>query len=163
MKTIVLALAGAADRPVQELGGRTPLEAAATPHLDRMAREGRMGRVVPAPGDMRPEACAFFLSLFGLDPRSFGDVGAALDAAGLGVPVASLDQALRLALVTSDGETILDPTAGHITRDEADLLLQALSEALGDEALAFHAGAAGSHLLVWRGARDVRLATVPPL
>ena len=162
MKTVVLALAGASDRPVQELGGRTPLEAAATPYLDKMAEEGRMGRVVPAPPSMRPEACAFLLSLFGLDPSSYGDVGAALDARGLDVELGSLDQALRLALVTSDEETILDPTAGHITREEAALLLDSLRDELGDDALAFHAGAAGSHVLVWKGARDVRLDTVPP-
>ncbi|MCB9824543.1 MAG: hypothetical protein H6806_08075 [Planctomycetes bacterium] len=162
MRTLVLCLAGAADRPVEDLGGRTPLEAAATPHLDRVAAEGRLGRVVAAPAGMRPEEVAFVLALYGLDPSSYGDIGATLDAAGLGVEVGSLDQALRLSLVTADERTILDPTAGHVSRDEAELLLSSLGEALADDALSLHAGAAGSHLLVWAGARDVRLSTVPP-
>ena len=162
MRTLVLCLAGAADRPVEDLGGRTPLEAAATPHLDRLAADGRLGRVVPAPAGLRPEESAFTLALFGVDPQAVGDVGATLDAAGLGVEVGSLDQALRLSLVTADADTILDPTAGHISRDEAELLLASLAEALADDALRLVAGAAGSHLLVWAGARDVRLATVPP-
>ncbi len=162
MRTLVLCLAGAADRPVEDLGGRTPLEAAATPNLDRAAADGRLGRVIAAPSGMRPEEVAFVLSLYGLDPVSYGDVGATLDAAALGVPVESLDQALRLSLVTADETTILDPTAGHVGCDEAALLLESLSEALADDALAMHAGSAGGHVLVWRGARDVRLKTLPP-
>lgn len=162
MRTLVLCLAGAADRPVEDLGGRTPLEAAATPHLDRLAADGRLGRVVPAPQGMRPEEVAFTLSLFGLDPASYGEAGATLDAAGLGVDVGSLDQAMRLSLVTADADTILDPTAGHVSRDEAELLLASLSTSLADDALHLVPGAAGHHLLVWSGARDVRLETVPP-
>ena len=64
MKTFVVVAAGAADRPLEELGGRTPLEAAATPVLDRMACDGRLGRLVPAPKDVRPEEGAFALGLF---------------------------------------------------------------------------------------------------
>ena len=70
MKTLVVVAAGAADRPLEDLGGRTPLEAAATPHLDRIATEGRLGRLVPAPPGLRPEGGAFALALFGLDPLS---------------------------------------------------------------------------------------------
>ena len=61
MKTLVVVASGAADRPLEELGGRTPLEAAATPMLDRLAHEGRLGRLTPAPVDVRPEEGAFAL------------------------------------------------------------------------------------------------------
>ena len=113
MKTIVVVAAGAADRPLEDLGGRTPLEAAATPVLDEIAQRGRLGRMNPAPQGMRPEEGAFALSLFGLDPLSYGDVGGVLDAAAFDVPVGSLDQVFRLALVTADRDTIFDPTAGQ--------------------------------------------------
>jgi 2,3-bisphosphoglycerate-independent phosphoglycerate mutase len=162
MKTLVVVAAGAADRPVAELGGRTPLEAAATPMLDRLAREGRVGHVVPVPPGVRPEEGAFALSLFGLDAREHGDVGGALDAAAYDIPVGSLDQVFRLALVTADRETMFDATAGHIGREEAALLLGALADACQDEDLAFIPGGGWRNVLLWRGARDLRAATVPP-
>ncbi len=162
MKTVLLVVAGAADRPVAELGGRTPLEAAATPRLDRLAREARVGQVVPAPEGLRPEEGAFALGLLGLDARQHADLGATMDAAAMDVPVGSLDQAFRLSLVTADRETLHDPCAGHIRRDEAVLLLDALAEACRAQDLLLVPGPAGRGLMVWRGARDVRVQTVPP-
>ena len=162
MKTLVVVASGAADRPLEELGGRTPLEAAATPVLDRIVRDGRLGRLVPAPEGMRPEEGAFALALFGLDPLSYGEIGGALDAAAFDVPVGSLDQAFRLSLVTADRDTIFDPTAGHVTRDEAALLLGALGDTLEDPELAFLPGNGTHNVLLWKGARDVRVQTLPP-
>ncbi len=162
MKTLIVIASGAADRPLEELGGRTPLEAAATPHLDRMAREGRMGRLVPAPAGIRPEEGAFALASFGIDPLSYGDIGGALDAAAYDVPVGSLDQVFRLSLVTADDETIFDPTAGHIGKDEATMLLRAVNDELEDPDLAFQPGEGWRNVLLWKGARDVRVRTVPP-
>ncbi len=162
MKTLVVVAAGAADRPVAELGGRTPLESAATPTLARLAREGRVGHVTPVPEGLRPEEGAFALALLGLDPREHADLGGALDAAALELPLGSLDQAFRLSLVTADRETIHDPTAGHISREESALLLGALADACQDEDLAFVPGPAGRGVLLWRGARDLRVVTVPP-
>jgi 2,3-bisphosphoglycerate-independent phosphoglycerate mutase len=162
MKALVVVAAGAADRPLEELGGRTPLEAARTPTLDRLATEGRMGRVHPAPANVRPEEGAFALSLFGLDPLSYPDVGGLLDAAAFDAPVGSLDQAFRLALVTADRDTIHDATAGHVSRDEGRLLLRAFSDQLSDPDLTFVPGDGWRNVLLWRGARDVRVKTVPP-
>lgn len=159
MKTLVVVAAGAADRPVADLGGRTPLEAAATPVMDRLAREGRVGHVAPG---VRPEEGGFALSLFGLDAREHGDVGGALDAAAYDIPVGSLDQVFRLALVTADRETMFDATAGHVGREEAALLLGALADACQDDDLAFIPGGGWRNVLLWRGARDVRVTTVPP-
>jgi 2,3-bisphosphoglycerate-independent phosphoglycerate mutase len=162
MKTLVVAIPGAADRPQEELGGRTPLEAARTPALDRLAREGRLGRLVPAPEGVRPEEGAFALALFGLDPRAHPDAGGALEAAGFGVEVGSLDQVFRLALVTAHDDVVFDPTAGHVRPAEAALLVEALAAGIGDPDLAFVSGDGWRNLLVWRGARDVRVKTVPP-
>lgn len=162
MKTIVLVAAGASDRPLEELGGRTPLEAAQTPQLDRLAKDGRLGRLATAPIGFRPEEGAFALSLFGLDPLTYGEVGGVLDAAAFGVDVGSLDQVFRLALVTADDTTVFDPTAGHVSRDEAVLLLDALSQVFSDPDLAFLPGSGWRNVLLWKGARDVRVRTHPP-
>jgi 2,3-bisphosphoglycerate-independent phosphoglycerate mutase len=161
-KTLVVAIEGAADRPQEELGGRTPLEAAQTPTLDRIAREGRLGRLVPVPEGLRPEEGAFALSLFGLDPRAHPDAAGALEAAGFDVEVGSLDQVFRLALVTAHEDTVFDPTAGHVRPPEAALLVEALEEGVGDPDLSFVVGEGWRNLLVWKGARDVRVKTTPP-
>jgi 2,3-bisphosphoglycerate-independent phosphoglycerate mutase len=162
MKALVVVAAGIADRPLEELGGRTPLEAAATPNLDRLAREGRLGRLVPAPPGRRPEEGAWALGIFGLDPLSYGDVGSALDAAAQGVEVGPHDLVLRLSLVSADERAVYDATAGGIGRDESALLLADLAEALHDDDLETHPGPHGGGLLLWRGARDVDVQTVPP-
>jgi len=162
MKTLVVTAAGVADRPQEDLGGRTPLEAAQTPALDRLARDGRLGRITPVPDDLRPEEGGFALASFGLDPRAYPEIGACLDAAAFDVPIGSLDQAFRLSLVTAHEDTIFDPTAGHVSRDEAVLLLNALSKGISDPDLVFLAGDGWRNLLVWRGARDVRVKTLPP-
>ncbi len=162
MKTLVVVAAGAADRPQDDLGGRTPLEAAQTPNLDRLARDGRLGRVTPAPEDVRPEEGAFALALFGLDPARFPEVGACLDAAHWGIPVGSLDQAFRLSLVTAHEDTVFDPTAGHVSKEEAALLLGALTAGISDPDFVFATGDGWRNLLVWRGARDVRVHALPP-
>ncbi len=162
MKTVVVVAAGAADRPLEELGGRTPLEAAATPVLDRLARKGRIGRLVPAPSVRRAEEGAFALAMFGLDAISYGDVGAALEAAAFGVEVGRHDQVLRLALVSADDDTIYDATAGGILRDEAALLLESLGEAFSGEDMSFHAGHGARHLCVWKGSRELKVELVPP-
>lgn len=162
MKTLVVIAAGAADRALDELGGRTPLEAAATPVLDRIAREGRIGRIVTAPSGRDPEDGAFALALFGLDPVSYGEAGATLEAAALGVPVEPRDQVLRLALVAADDKRIYDATAGGLSRDEAALLLESLGEAFSTEDLSFHAGHGARNLVVWKGARELRVKTTAP-
>ena len=154
--------AGAADRPQDELGGRTPHEAAQTPALDRLARDGRLGRLVPAPEGLRPEEGVHALSLFGIDPRSVPEIGACLDAAAFDVTPGSLDQVFRLSLVTAHEGTVFDPTAGHVSRDEAALLLDALTHAIADPDLVFLPGDGWRNLLLWRGARDVRVKTLPP-
>lgn len=162
MKTLLVVAAGAADRPLDDLGGRTPLEAAALPNLDRLVRDGRLGRFSPAPPGHRSEEGAFALGLFGLDPLSYGEIGGVLEAAAFDVRVGSLDQAFRLALVTADGATIFDPTAGHVSREEAALLLGTLGETFADTELSFYAGDGWRNVLVWEGARDVRVRTTPP-
>jgi 2,3-bisphosphoglycerate-independent phosphoglycerate mutase len=162
MKTVVVVASGAADRPLEDLGGRTPLEAARCPALAKVAAGGRVGRVHVAPPDVRAEEGAFAVSVFGLDPRQTPDVGGTLDAAAFEVPVGSLDQAFRLSLVTADRDTIYDPVAGNVGRDEATLLLAALTEAVKDPDLVLRPGDGRRNVLVWRGARDVRVKTVPP-
>jgi 2,3-bisphosphoglycerate-independent phosphoglycerate mutase len=171
---------GMSDRPIAELGGRTPLQAAATPHLDRLAREGVLGRARTIPAGLAPGSDVANLSVLGYDPAAFYTGRSPLEAAGMGVALGPDDVAFRLNLVTlgapsgagegdvSTGLGGLDPSlvmldfaGGHPSRDEAALLLDALRKGLADEGIELFPGVSYRHLLVWRGGLD-RLRVAPP-
>jgi 2,3-bisphosphoglycerate-independent phosphoglycerate mutase len=166
MKVVVIQAGGMADEPIAELGGRTPLEAAATPHLDRLASRGILGLTRTVPRGLPPASHVSALSVLGYDPRRYPCARAPLEAAALGIPLGPGDVAFRLDLVAveaaDDGTEVLrDATGGGLTDEEGRLLLGDLARALAREGLAFHAGSAHRHLLVWHGGEG-RMRTVPP-
>ena len=166
MKSVVVVGEGMADEPVAELGAKTPLEAALTPHLDHMAARGILGqtRLQPASslltGDM---AC---LAVLGYDPVRYQTGCATFEAAGLGVALAPGDVAFRVDLVTlarrDDGvEIMADPTGGGLSLEEGRRLAADLAATLDGDDVVLHPGRGHRHLLVWRGGEgDAR--TVPP-
>lgn len=124
--TLLLIVDGLPDRPVRALGGRTPLQAAATPTLDRLAREGRTGLADPIAPGVVPDTAAGTLALFGQSPQALkrGPV----EALGAGIELAPGDVALRGNFATLDDTgNVIDRRAGRI-RDEADELVKALQE-----------------------------------
>ena len=152
---------GAADYPLRELGGRTPLEAAETPHMDRLAREGRGGMVQMIPESRHPGSDIGNLEIFGYDTRVDYTGRAPLEAASMGVELADEDVAFRCNLITRDGDTLVDYSAGHISTDVAEKLIEALSEALGGEDIRFYAGVSYRHLMVYTNGPD-ELVSYPP-
>src|SRR6185295_2829809 len=100
MKFVVLQGDGMADEPVAELGGKTPLEAARTPNLDRMASRGILGLTRTIPHGVAPGNEAGSMALLGYDPARYGGGCAAIEAVSLGVPLAPEDIAFRCNLVT---------------------------------------------------------------
>jgi 2,3-bisphosphoglycerate-independent phosphoglycerate mutase len=173
MKYLVLIPDGAADWPVPALGGRTPLEAAATPNLDRLAREGECGRVRTVPEGMDPGSDVAGMSLFGNDPARVYTGRAPLEAASMGVPLGDADVALRCNLVSTGGAAAEDPeavmtdySAGHITTGEAHRLVGDFrgSDIYRERYLPdfeLFPGVGYRHLLVWRGgSTDAKLT--PP-
>src|SRR5579885_3074833 len=166
MKVVIIQAGGVADEPLAELGGKTPLEAAATPHLDRLASRGILGLTRTVPRGLPPESQVSALSVLGYDPRRYPCARAPLEATALGISLGPSDVAFRLDLVAveaaEDGTEVLrDATAGGLTDEEGRLLLGDLARALAREGLAFHAGSAHRHLLVWHGG-EPRMRTVPP-
>src|SRR5581483_8620378 len=166
MKVVVIQAGGVPDEPIAELGGKTPLEAAATPHLDRLASRGILGLTRTVPRGLPPESHVSALSVLGYDPRRYPCARAPLEAAALGVPLGPGDVAFRLDLVAveaaDDGTEVLrDATGGGLTDEEGRVLLDDLARALAREGLAFHAGSGHRHLLVWHGG-EPRVRTVPP-
>ncbi len=143
---------GAADEPLAELGGRTPLQAARTPEMDAIARDGVLGRSRNVPGRFLPGSDVATLSLFGYDPEEVFTGRAPLEAAAAGVPLGPEDWAVRCNLMTIRDGNLSDFTAGHITTEEARELIAALQERLGRPEIEFFPGVSYRNLMIYRGA-----------
>lgn len=153
MKYVILVGDGMGDYPIPELGGRTPLEAAATPNLDRLARQGELGRARTIPEGLEPGSDIANLAIMGYDPARYHTGRAPLEAAALSVALGQDEVAFRCNLVTlrpeAAGLVMEDYAAGHITSEEARELIAALEAALGQDGRHFYPGVSYRHLLVW--------------
>ena len=140
---------GASDEPVADLGGRTPLEAAAMPNLAALARRGEVGRAATIPPGFPPGSDVGNLSILGYDPALHHTGRAPIEAAAMGLRLAPDQVAYRCNLVTvgSDG-TMVDFAGGHPTTEAAAEVLAALDDELGGDGLAFHPGVQYRHILV---------------
>jgi 2,3-bisphosphoglycerate-independent phosphoglycerate mutase len=157
----IIIMDGAADDPQAELGNLTPLQAARTPHSDAIAREGICGLVKTIPDDMDPGSDVATLSILGYDPHRYHTGRAPLEAASLDVPLDSGDVAFRCNLVTSDGTTLIDYSAGEVSTAEAHALVHSIGERLATERIQFYPGVSYRHIMVWRdGSTEVE--TIPP-
>ena len=177
MKYVILQCDGMPDRPIEALGGRTPLEAAPTPNLDRLAREGRFGRCAVIPEGFPPGSDIGNLSIFGYDPAVYFTGRSPLEAAAMGVALGPEDVAFRCNLVTlrpevpregradsenaSEDAVMEDFACGHIPDAESHAIVRRLDEKLGSDRFRFHPGVSYRHILVWRGGTD-KMATTPP-
>ncbi|HPO71365.1 MAG TPA: phosphoglycerate mutase, partial [Armatimonadota bacterium] len=162
MKYVIVVPGGAGDRPVGALYGKTPLQAARLPTLDLFAREGLVGSADLIPEDVAvaPEAAA--MALLGYPPARHYTGPGPLEVAGRGVSMERGDVAFRVDLVSSDGETITNPTAGGLTGRDAETLFTHVAERLKMLNLTFYPGRGRRHALVWSGGpMDVR--TLPPV
>ena len=132
MKYIVILGDGMADEPLAELGGRTPLEYAETPNMDRIAREGRCGMLRTVPEGFEPGSDIANLSVLGYDPRVSYTGRGPLEAASMGIELGEGEMAYRCNLVTVRDGLMVDFNAGHISSAEGAALLRDLDLVLGD-------------------------------
>ena len=159
MKSVIVIGDGMSDRPVERLGGRTPLQAAKKPHIDRIAREGRSG-LLRTVGETGPaDSAVANLAVLGYDPAASAQGRAVLEAASMGVELLPDDVAVRCNLVCLEGprddRRIRNHSAGHISNEEAAELVRALDAELGGgqgpAPAHFFPGVSYRHLLVLRG------------
>jgi 2,3-bisphosphoglycerate-independent phosphoglycerate mutase len=169
MKYAIVIPDGCADEPQESLGGRTPLQAADTPHMDALARAGVVGRSNNVPEPLTPASDVATLSLFGYDPLVVYTGRAPLEAAAMGIPLGPGDWAVRCNLVTVENEEMRDFTAGHVSSEEGRPLIEAMQTACGNaRGLEFHPGVQYRNLLVWRATAaggvplDATTRTQPP-
>lgn len=146
MKYILLLGDGMADEPLPELGGKTPLEAARTPHMDRVAREGTCGMLRTIPDGYEAGSDIANLSILGYDPFTNYTGRGPLEAASLGVRLGNDDVAYRCNLVTVEQGLMQDFSSGHISSAEGAALISALQETL--PSMRVYAGLSYRNLLV---------------
>jgi len=152
---------GMADDPVPALDGRTPLMAAETPHLQKLARAGIVGRVQTIPPGMPPGSDVAALSIMGYDPLQYYTGRAPLEAAAQGHDLGPRDVAYRCNLITTDGARIVDYSAGEISSAEGAVLMAAIEERLHTRQVHFYPGVSYRNLMIWRDGK-VDVKTVPP-
>ncbi len=148
MKFIFLVGDGMADDPQPALGGKTPLEAAFTPSMDRIAERGRVGRILTVPPGLPPGSDVANLSLMGYDAAANYQGRGPIEAASIGVPIGPDDTAFRCNLVSLSGGLMADYSAGHIKTEESQPMLRELQDALGTERVRFVPGISYRHLLI---------------
>ena len=144
-----------ADYPVEALGGKTPLEVAKKPNIDRLARGGRLGMVKTVPDGLKPGSDVANLSAMGYDPLKCYTGRSPLEAVSIGIQMDDTDVAFRCNLVTlsDDAEyaekTMVDYSSGEITTAEAAELIRAVDEAFRTDEILFYPGISYRHCMIW--------------
>jgi 2,3-bisphosphoglycerate-independent phosphoglycerate mutase len=162
MKYAIIIPDGAADEPLPELGGRTPLEAADTPYMDCIAIEGRQGLVRTVPDGFESGSDVATLCLLGYDPAVYHTGRAPLEAAAQEIPLLPSDWVFRCNLVTVVDDVMKDHSAGGISNAEAQRLISDLSRSLVLPGFEFHFGVSYRNLMVYRGSEAFDVITRPP-
>lgn len=158
---------GMADRPLKELNGRTPLQSASTPNMDRLAREGIIGKVRTIPAGFHPGSDVANLSILGYNPAEFYSGRAPLEAASIGLKMMEDDVAYRCNLVTlkynkDKTKAVMDDySSGHISTDEARELVLAVNETIGNSKISFYPGVSYRHIMLW-AAGETNIECTPP-
>ena len=161
MKHLIILGDGMADHPVERLGGKTLLQYADTPYMDRIAREGRTGRLITIPDGFLPGSEVANTSILGYDLHEVYEGRGPLEAASIGYEMAPEDLALRCNIITLGQGKILFHHGGHLTTEQGDELIQYLNERLGNERVRFMTGIQYRHLLIVKGGNK-HIVCAPP-
>jgi 2,3-bisphosphoglycerate-independent phosphoglycerate mutase len=157
MKLVVFLADGMADLPVPELGGRTPMNVAFKPNMDRIAREGFAGIVQTVPDGMPAGSDTANMSVMGYDPRQYYTGRSPLEAISMSVEMMPGDVAFRCNLVTLSGDgpydsrAMTDYSADEISSDEAARLIESVNGHFANESIQFYPGKSYRHCMIWKG------------
>lgn len=167
MKYLVVLGDGMADRPIEELGGKTPLEYADTPTMDAYSKMSEIGMVHTIPDGMKPGSDTANLSVLGYDPKKYYSGRSPLEALSIGVDMKTTDIALRCNIVTVstddlpyEQKTIIDHSSSEISTEDAAILLDAVRRELETDVYKFYVGTSYRHLTIWDKGEVVELT--PP-
>lgn len=164
MKYLVILGDGMADLPIDELGGKTPLEYAATPKMDELAAISELGMVHTIPDGMKPGSDTANLSVLGYNPRQYYSGRSPLEALSIGIPMKDTDIALRCNIVTLSEEEdtyeerhIIDHSSSEISTEDCAILLEAVRKELETDEFKFYVGTSYRHCLIWDKGEVVNL------
>jgi 2,3-bisphosphoglycerate-independent phosphoglycerate mutase len=157
-RIVILIGDGMADYPVDGLEGRTPLEAASTPNMDYMARNGILGMVKTVPDGMSPGSDVANLSIFGYDPAHCFTGRAPLEALNMGIELDPGDVAFRCNLVNIENGIMRDFSADHIDTGFSEIIIRELQKGIGNKEIEFYPGVSYRNLLIWR---DYPFGSIP--
>lgn len=167
MKYIVILGDGMADNPIEEIGGKTPLEYADTPMMDKLAKMSEIGLAANIPGGMKPGSDTANLAVLGYNPEKYYTGRSPLEALSIGVDMEATDIAIRCNIVTvSDDDrpyedkVIIDHSSGEIPTDEAAELIEAVKDELQDDIYQYYVGTSYRHLTIWKNG-EVKELTPP--
>lgn len=167
MKYAIILGDGMADEPIEALNGKTPLEYAKTPAMDKLSRMGQVGMVHTIPEGMKPGSDTANLSVMGYDPKKYYSGRSPLEALSIGIPMKNTDIAIRCNIVTISEEdvpfeekTIIDHSSGEISTEDCAVLLEAVRKELEDDTYKFFVGTSYRHCLIWENGKVVELT--PP-
>lgn len=163
MKYIVILGDGMADEPLEQLGGKTPLEYAKTPVMDELAGKGELGLVKTVPDSMKPGSDVANLAVLGYDPTRNYSGRSPLEALSVGVKMGDNDVVFRCNVVTVTEDEpysekiILDHSSGEISTKDADVLMDTIREHMENEEFQFYTGTSYRHIMVWKNGRVLEL------
>jgi 2,3-bisphosphoglycerate-independent phosphoglycerate mutase len=162
MKYCILIIDGASGWPLPERDGKTCLELAHTPNLDAMAKEGVLGLVRTVPEGMEPSSACACMSVLGYDPKQYYKGRSSIEARSMGIPVAEGDAVFRCNLVAIEDGKMWSYSAGYISTGEAQQLIAALNEHLGNDRVQFYPGVSYRHICQLKGQEDALSAICTP-
>ncbi len=162
MKYCILIIDGASGWPLPGRGGKTCLELADTPNLDAMAQEGTLGLVRTVPPGMEPSSACGCMSVLGYDPILYYRGRSSIEVRSMGIAIDQGDVVFRCNLVAIDDGRMSSYSSGHISTDEAQQLIGALNESLGNDQVHFYPGVSYRHICKLKGREDTLLATCTP-
>ena len=156
MKYVIVLGDGMADEPIEQLGGKTPLEYANTPQMDRLSKMSEIGLVHTIPEGMSPGSDTANLSVLGYDPKQYYTGRSPLEALSIGVPMKDTDIAIRCNIVTVsvddkpyEEKTIIDHSSSEISTEDAAILLEAVRKGLENDIYKYYLGTSYRHLTIW--------------
>ena len=150
-----------ADEPIEALGGKTPMQYADTPYMDKLAEMGVTGRMKTVADGFHPGSEVANMAVLGYDLPTVYEGRGVLEADSIGYDLKPSEMAMRCNLICVEGDILKNHSSGHITTEEADELIRFLNEKLGSDRIHFYTGVSYRHLLVVKGG-DKRLDCTPP-
>jgi 2,3-bisphosphoglycerate-independent phosphoglycerate mutase len=167
MKYFILLCDGMADLPLEDLGFKTPLEAASVPSMDFLANHGYTGMVKTVPGSLPPGSDTANMAVMGYDPELYYTGRSPLEAISMGIDLAPEDVAFRTNLVTLSEDTpydrkfMLDYSSDEISSPEAEEIIRTINQAFETEDIRFYPGKSYRHCMIWKNA-PVEGTLTPP-